>query len=96
MYRYFLACIIYIYLGDGPFPGVIDMFGVVGGIVEFRAALLASRGFAALALPYFNYEDLPQAKGLYVNLELEYFEVTNYYERNVKNAGKVRCIYYFT
>ena len=59
------------------------MFGGAGGIIEFRAALLASQGFAALALPYFNYEDLPQEKGLGLILELEYFEVTRY-ERNVK------------
>ena len=66
---------IYIHVGDGPFPGVIDMFGGVGGIIEFRAALLASRGFAALALAYFDYEDLPKVKDDSLNLELEYFEV---------------------
>ena len=48
------------------------MFGTAGGIIEFRAALLASRGFAALALPYFDYEDLPKD----YNFNLEYFEVT--------------------
>lgn len=56
--------------GDGPFPGVVDMFGTVGGIVTFRSALLASRGFAALSLPYFGYEDLPAG----IELNLEYFE----------------------
>jgi dienelactone hydrolase len=58
--------------GPGPFPGVIDMFGQVGGIVEMRSALLASRGFATLALPYFNYEDLPKD---HHELHIEYFEV---------------------
>ena len=47
------------------------MFGRAADIVEFRAALLASRGFAALALPYFNYEDVPK----HAVLNLEYFEV---------------------
>ena len=47
------------------------MFGGIGNLVEFRAALLASRGFAALALPYFGYDDLPNA----LNLNMEYFEV---------------------
>ncbi|XP_045161066.2 acyl-coenzyme A thioesterase 1-like [Mercenaria mercenaria] len=56
--------------GQGPFPGVIDMFGIVGSCVEFRAALLASRGFAALALPYFLYDDLPKNLS---ELEFEYF-----------------------
>ncbi|XP_072018251.1 bile acid-CoA:amino acid N-acyltransferase-like [Amphiura filiformis] len=58
--------------GPGPFKGVIDMFGGTGGLLEFRAALLASRGFAAYALPFYQYEDLPSsAEG---KIELEYFE----------------------
>ncbi|XP_064635352.1 peroxisomal succinyl-coenzyme A thioesterase-like [Lineus longissimus] len=57
--------------GPGPFPGVIDMFGSVGGIVEMRSALLASRGIAALALPYFKYQDLPKD---HKELHIEYFE----------------------
>ncbi|XP_033634166.1 acyl-coenzyme A amino acid N-acyltransferase 1-like [Asterias rubens] len=56
--------------GPGPFPGVIDMFGTAGGLIEIRAAALASHGFASYALPYFAYKDLP--KGLQ-NLEAEYF-----------------------
>ncbi|KAJ1168976.1 hypothetical protein NDU88_000888 [Pleurodeles waltl] len=57
--------------GDGPFPGVIDMFGGVGGLTEFRSGLLASQGFATLALAYFAYEDLP---GSFAEMDLEYFE----------------------
>ncbi|XP_046562017.1 acyl-coenzyme A amino acid N-acyltransferase 2-like [Haliotis rubra] len=45
--------------GEGPFPGIIDMFGSTGGLTEFRAALLASRGFISYALPFFGYDDLP-------------------------------------
>ncbi|XP_046364219.2 acyl-coenzyme A thioesterase 1-like isoform X1 [Haliotis rufescens] len=56
--------------GDGPFPGVIDMFGSTGGLVETRAALLASHGFAALALGYLGYDDL--TKNL-EELDLDYF-----------------------
>ncbi|XP_052105347.1 acyl-coenzyme A amino acid N-acyltransferase 2-like isoform X7 [Mytilus californianus] len=48
------------YTGPGPFPGVIDMFGMTGGLIEFRAAILASRGFIVFALPYFQYDDLPK------------------------------------
>ncbi|XP_042300863.1 acyl-coenzyme A thioesterase 1-like [Sceloporus undulatus] len=57
--------------GNGPFPGVIDMFGDEGGLIEFRSSLLATHGFAALSLPYFNYEDLPKVMG---DFHLEYFE----------------------
>ncbi|XP_053557081.1 acyl-coenzyme A amino acid N-acyltransferase 1 [Bombina bombina] len=57
--------------GDGPFPGVIDMFGGIGGLLEFRSSLLASRGFASLALAYFAYEDLPNFLG---HVDLTYFE----------------------
>lgn len=57
--------------GKGPFPGIIDLFGYIGGLVEFRASLLASRGFAVLALAYFGYEDLPKEL---VEEDLDYFE----------------------
>lgn len=57
--------------GEGPFPGVIDLFGGIGGLVEFRASLLATHGFAALALAYFNFEDLPSNL---CEVDLEYFE----------------------
>ncbi|XP_048342479.1 acyl-coenzyme A amino acid N-acyltransferase 1-like [Sphaerodactylus townsendi] len=57
--------------GPGPFPGVIDMFGGGGGLIKFRASLLASKGFAVLALAYMAYEDLPQTLA---EVNLEYFE----------------------
>lgn len=63
--------VLYIPAGGGPFPGVIDLFGTAGGILEFRAALLASRGFACLSLPYFRYEDLPD--DIFSGIDLEYF-----------------------
>ena len=46
------------------------MFGSHGGLIEFRAALLASHGFVVLALAFYAYKDLP---GSFLNLELEYF-----------------------
>lgn len=57
--------------GEGPFPGILDLFGGIGGLVEFRASLLAAHGFAVLALAYFAYEDLPK---LLKEVDLEYFE----------------------
>ena len=43
----------------------------MGGLVEFKAALLASHGFAALALAYMDYDDLPAFPPYH---EMEYFE----------------------
>ena len=55
---------------DGKsYPGVIDLFGGTGGLLEYRAALMASHGFASLALAYFDYDDLPKT----IELNLEYF-----------------------
>lgn len=46
--------------GDGPHPGVLLLGGSGGGFPSRRAAsLLASRGFAVLALAYFGVRDLP-------------------------------------
>ena len=59
------------FAGEGPFPGIIDMYGTGGGLLQYRAALLASKGFVTLALAYFNYEDLPKE----MTLDLEYFDV---------------------
>ncbi|XP_040004924.1 peroxisomal succinyl-coenzyme A thioesterase-like [Xiphias gladius] len=55
--------------GPGPFPGLLDMWGGGGGLLEYRSALLASRGYAALALEYFAPGELQSAE-----LEFNYFE----------------------
>jgi dienelactone hydrolase len=46
----------------GPHPGILVLGGSEGGIrsAEAMAALLASRGYAALAVAYFAMEGLPQ------------------------------------
>jgi dienelactone hydrolase len=46
--------------GEGPHPAVVVLYGSGGGIDEPRAALLASHGFAALALAYFGTPGLPR------------------------------------
>lgn len=54
----------------GPHPGLLVLGGSEGGLPSRRAAILASHGYAAFALAYFRFEDLPK------NLEaipLEYF-----------------------
>jgi dienelactone hydrolase len=54
----------------GQHPGVLVVGGSNGGLPRRPAAWLASHGFAALALAYFRYEDLPpQLEGI----PLEYF-----------------------
>ncbi|XP_006026092.1 acyl-coenzyme A amino acid N-acyltransferase 2-like [Alligator sinensis] len=71
--------------GPGPFPGVIDMFGGAGGLIEFRASLLASRGFAVLAVAFFAYDDLPL---VLKEVDLEYFEeATNLLLKHPKVRG---------
>jgi dienelactone hydrolase len=59
--------------GKSPHPAVIILGGSEGGLgqmVELTASYLASKDYAALALAYFSYDDLP--KNLR-NISLEYF-----------------------
>lgn len=56
--------------GEGQHPGVLVVGGSEGGLPGPKAAWLASHGFAALALAYFRYEDLPPDLE---NIPLEYF-----------------------
>ncbi|XP_078364215.1 bile acid-CoA:amino acid N-acyltransferase-like [Oculina patagonica] len=51
--------------------GVMELLGGAGGLVEFKASLLASHGFAALALAYMAYDDIPKFPP---TVDLEYFE----------------------
>jgi dienelactone hydrolase len=65
-----LAGALYLPAGPGPHPAVITVSGSGGGIARDEAALLASRGFACLALAYFNYPGRPPEL---VDQPLEYF-----------------------
>lgn len=58
--------------GPGPFPGVLDMWGGGGGLVEYRSALLASHGFVSLAMEYISFDNLVEETR---DLSLSYFEV---------------------
>ncbi|KAK5849040.1 hypothetical protein PBY51_008715 [Eleginops maclovinus] len=55
--------------GPGPFPGLLDMWGGGGGLLEYRAALLASHGYASMALMYFDPSEINSA-----GLQFNYFE----------------------
>ncbi|XP_076850594.1 acyl-coenzyme A thioesterase 1-like isoform X1 [Brachyhypopomus gauderio] len=56
--------------GPGPFPGVLDMWGGGGGLVEYRSALLASHGFTSMALEYLFPGELRKIKA-----DMNYFEM---------------------
>ncbi|KAK3536545.1 hypothetical protein QTP86_013744, partial [Hemibagrus guttatus] len=45
--------------GPGPFPAVVDLWGLAQGLIEYRAALIASHGLACMTLSYFDHKDLP-------------------------------------
>ncbi|XP_029008251.1 acyl-coenzyme A thioesterase 3-like [Betta splendens] len=47
-----LTATLFLPSASGLFPGILDLWGGGGRLVEYRAALLASRGFASLALDY--------------------------------------------
>ncbi|KAM9294411.1 acyl-coenzyme A thioesterase 1-like [Gastrophryne carolinensis] len=71
--------------GPGPFPGVIEIQGIGGGLLEYKASLLASKGFATMALAYYNYGNLPKQLK---DLHLEYFEeAVNYMLQHPKVKG---------
>nr|XP_006130409.1 acyl-coenzyme A thioesterase 3-like [Pelodiscus sinensis] len=73
--------------GSGPFPGLIDLYGSGGGLVEYRASLLASRGFVTLAVAYLAFEDIPAIPDI---LELDYFrEAVEFLQKQqqVKDSG---------
>ena len=61
---------LYLPAGPGPHPAVMTVSGSGGGIARDEAAMLASRGFACLALAYFNYPGRPPEL---VDQPLEYF-----------------------
>src|SRR5205814_8908524 len=56
--------------GDGPHPAVIVLGGGGGGIDEYRGAILASHGYAALNLGYFRSEERRVGKGRSVRMSV--------------------------
>ncbi len=57
--------------GSGRYPGVLVVGGSEGGMPVRQASWLATHGFAALALAYFRYQDLPARLEA---IPLEYFQ----------------------
>lgn len=56
--------------GKGPHPGILVLGGSEGGMPARRAAWFASHGYAALALAYFRFDNLPRELA---GIPLEYF-----------------------
>jgi dienelactone hydrolase len=76
--------------GEGPHPAVMIMSGSGGGIMEQRAALYASRGYAALALGYFA---APGLSPHISNTNLEYFQTgLRWIRRRLRPAGNFVAI----
>ncbi|XP_034095989.1 acyl-coenzyme A thioesterase 5-like isoform X2 [Gymnodraco acuticeps] len=63
-----LTATLFLPSGPGPFPGLLDLWGWGGKLVEYRAALLASHGIASMALDYLT----PKETGRMV--DNDYFE----------------------
>ncbi|XP_070708638.1 bile acid-CoA:amino acid N-acyltransferase-like [Pempheris klunzingeri] len=59
--------------GPGPFPAMLDLWGMGGGLMEYRSALFASKGYASLSLAYFGHKDLPGPQNS-INVGYSYFK----------------------
>ncbi|XP_069394195.1 bile acid-CoA:amino acid N-acyltransferase-like [Paralichthys olivaceus] len=59
--------------GPGPFPAMLDLWGMGGGLVEYRSALFASRGYASLSLAYIGHKELPGPQNC-INVDDSYFK----------------------
>ncbi|KAM6927560.1 acyl-coenzyme A thioesterase 1-like [Xenentodon cancila] len=59
--------------GPGPFPAILDLWGMGGGLPEYRSSLFASRGYASLALAYVGHKELPGPPNT-VNVGDSYFK----------------------
>ena len=70
--RRWLVYCLSIFPGPGPFPALLDLWGGGGGLVEYRSALLASRGFLSLALEYLTIKTADSSSR---NVGNAYFEV---------------------
>lgn len=55
---------------------MLELWGGGGGLLEYRSALLASRGYAALSLDYTGHVD---TDGKPRHLGIDYFEVLLFY-----------------
>ncbi len=57
--------------GSGPYPGVITLHGALAAVPHRLSKLLATHGYATLALKYFDASGLPESLEA---IEIEYFD----------------------
>lgn len=67
--------------GPGPFPAMLDMWGMGGGLLEYRSALLASRGYATFSLAYFRVKEIPGPLNR-INVRNKYFKTAFQFLQN--------------
>uniref|UniRef100_A0A672IYX6 Acyl-CoA thioesterase 19 n=1 Tax=Salarias fasciatus TaxID=181472 RepID=A0A672IYX6_SALFA len=64
--------------GPGPFPAVLDLWGSGGQLMEYRAALLASHGLAALVVDYLTTKNIKETEKMtifqYIETAYKYLE----------------------
>jgi dienelactone hydrolase len=85
-----LAGELFLPAGAGPVPAVLALAGSGGGAPAGKAALLASRGVAALALGYFNYPGRPAQLA---EQPLEYFgQALGWLQRHPDVDGARICV----
>lgn len=53
---------------------MLDLWGMGGGLVEYRSALFASRGYASLSVAYIGHKELPGPQNK-INVGDSYFQV---------------------
>ncbi|XP_053186196.1 acyl-coenzyme A thioesterase 2, mitochondrial-like [Scomber japonicus] len=70
--------------GRGPFPAVLDLYTLGGGLSEKRASLLASRGFVVLTIAAFGFDDMPKRVK---EVHLDYFEEAMQFLKNLDKVG---------
>ncbi|XP_030608344.1 acyl-coenzyme A thioesterase 5-like [Archocentrus centrarchus] len=72
--------------GRGPFPAMLDMYTLGGGLSEKRASLLASRGFLVLTVALYGHDDLPK---VVKEIHLDYLEeAVEFLKKHDKVSGK--------
>ncbi|XP_067462709.1 acyl-coenzyme A thioesterase 1-like isoform X1 [Thunnus thynnus] len=70
--------------GEGPFPAVLDLYTLGGGLSEKRASLLASRGFVVLTVAAYGYDDMPKK---IQEVQLDYFEEAMQFLKKLDKVG---------
>lgn len=72
---------LFIPTGPGPFPAMLDLWGMGGGLNEYRSSLFAAKGYASFSLAYFGHKDLPGPLDT-INVGTDYYKKAYEYLKN--------------